>query len=243
MNSKGGERHAPRDARFIPVILPGEDDMIVRDVDKPVIGDRHSMRISRIARRLPAHPSFRFPCQRQPQGKTHPYPPAAEITQNLFGPGKGSLAVNHPVEPVKRRKVGGEGVGVGEIDKIGEKVQAPRAISSEKLQCRCDGCHSTVGHRQQRMTSGNLLQRIAHRPCLCPVVQITWPMTQADAALIQKNEAAPQCNLPVAGQPGAHFFDLRCLLTAENGLDTRTSIACCRCKGPICFSVQSRKSS
>src|SRR5215469_12591740 len=98
---EGGERHA-RDARFIPVILPGEDDMIVY-VDKPVIGDRHSMRI------------------------------AAEITQNLFGPGKGSLAVNHPVEPVKRRKVGGEGVGVGEIDKIGEKVQEPRAISSEKL--------------------------------------------------------------------------------------------------------------
>jgi len=42
-----------------------------------------------------------------------------------------------------------------------------------------------------------------------------------------------------ACQPGAHFFGLRSRVAAENGLVTRTSIACCCFEGPDCFSVQS----
>ena len=47
---------------------------------------------------------------------------AAEVTQDLFRTGKGSLGVDDPVETAEGSKVGGECTGVGEIHEIGEKA-------------------------------------------------------------------------------------------------------------------------
>src|SRR5271154_431610 len=77
-----------RDARFVAVVLPGEGDMIVGGFDKTVIGDGNAVGI------------------------------AAEVTQNLFGTGKGSLAVDHPVDPAERGKIGSKCLGVGQIHEI-----------------------------------------------------------------------------------------------------------------------------
>ena len=91
-NKLGGHQSHARDARFMPIVLPGEGDMIVRDVDKTMIGDGDTMSI------------------------------AAEVTQDLFRTGKGSLGVDDPVETAEGSKVGGECTGVGEIHEIGEKA-------------------------------------------------------------------------------------------------------------------------
>ena len=45
-NKLGGHQSHARDARFMPIVLPGEGDMIVRDVDKTMIGDGDTMSIA-----------------------------------------------------------------------------------------------------------------------------------------------------------------------------------------------------
>ena len=97
-----GQCHA-RNARFMPVVLPGEGDLIVRSVDEAVIGDGYAVGV------------------------------AAEVAQNLFGASKRSLGVDNPVEAAEGSKECGECTGFSQMHEIGEKTQAPRAVSSEEL--------------------------------------------------------------------------------------------------------------
>ena len=88
----GGSQSHVRDARFVAVVLPGEGDMIVRNVDKTAIGDSDAVGVP------------------------------AEIAQHLFGTGKGSLAVDNPAKAAEGRKVGSERAGAGQMHEIGEKT-------------------------------------------------------------------------------------------------------------------------
>ena len=58
----------------MPVVFPGEGDVIVGDIDQTMIGDGDAMCI------------------------------AAQVAQDLLGAGKGLLAVDHPVELPERAR-------------------------------------------------------------------------------------------------------------------------------------------
>jgi len=98
----GLERHV-LDARAVPIVLPGERDVVVGDLDKAMIGDGDAVRI------------------------------AAQIPENLLGPGKGRLAVDHPIDLPERGKVGPKRALLRQRREIGEEVQALVIVSSTKF--------------------------------------------------------------------------------------------------------------
>jgi hypothetical protein len=53
--------------------------------------------------------------------------------QDLLGPGKRLLAVDHPFELVERGKVGRKGALLRQMRKIGEEVQAIVLVGGNKL--------------------------------------------------------------------------------------------------------------
>ena len=89
--------------RAVAVIFPGKGDAIVGDLDEPMVGDSDAVRI------------------------------AAQVAQNLLGPGKGLLAVDHPIEPPERGKVAGKCPRLCQMRQIGEEVQAPVLVGGNKL--------------------------------------------------------------------------------------------------------------
>jgi len=62
--------------RAVAVIFPGKGDAIVGDLDEPMVGDSDAVRI------------------------------AAQVAQDLLGPGEGLLAVDHPIGLPEWSKVG-----------------------------------------------------------------------------------------------------------------------------------------
>jgi hypothetical protein len=58
---------------------------------------------------------------------------AAQVAQNLFGSGKGLLAVDHPIELPEWSKIGRKSPRVCQMHKIGEELQAPVLVGGSKF--------------------------------------------------------------------------------------------------------------
>jgi hypothetical protein len=58
---------------------------------------------------------------------------AAQVAQNLLRPAKGLLAIDHPVDPPERGKVGRKCFGLRQIGEIGGELQASVLVSGNKL--------------------------------------------------------------------------------------------------------------
>ena len=91
------------DERTVAVVLPTEGNVIIGDLDEAMIGDGDAVCI------------------------------AAQIAQNLFGPGQGLLAVDDPIDPPDRRKVSRKSPRVCQMHKIGEELQAPIFVGGSKF--------------------------------------------------------------------------------------------------------------
>jgi len=99
----GGCKRHELDARAVAVVLPTEGNMIIRDLEETMIGDGDAVRI------------------------------AAQIAQNLLRPGKGLLAIDHPVQLPDRRKVGRKSSRLCQMREIGEELQAAVLVSGNKF--------------------------------------------------------------------------------------------------------------
>src|SRR5262249_8999529 len=91
------------EARAVDVILPGKGAPSVGDFDEPMVGDSDAVRI------------------------------AAQVAQNLLGPGKGLLAVDHPIGLPEWSKVGRKGTLRRQVGEIGEELQVPILVGGKKL--------------------------------------------------------------------------------------------------------------
>lgn len=76
-----------------PVVLPVETNDAVLDVDEAVVGDGDVGRV------------------------------AADVVEDMFGPGEGRLGLSHPLGLSKRRQIAPEGVRRAQALQVGEELQ------------------------------------------------------------------------------------------------------------------------
>src|SRR5262249_6625423 len=99
----GGRQGHGLDARSVSVVFPGESHVVIGNLYQAMIGDGDAVRV------------------------------AAQIAENLLRPGKGLLAVDHPVDPPERGKAGTKCSRLRQIGEIGEELQASVLMSGNKL--------------------------------------------------------------------------------------------------------------
>src|ERR1700680_3889719 len=95
----------------------------VGDLDEPMVGDSDAVRI------------------------------AAQVAQNLLGPGKGLLAVDHPIGLPEWSKVGRKQALLRQVGEIGEELQAPVLVGGKKLPQEHSpeqACEDTLGYGEAR---------------------------------------------------------------------------------------------
>ena len=90
-------------ARSVPIVLPGECDLVSRDVGQTMIGDGYTVSV------------------------------AAQVAQNLLGPRERTLAIDHPIEPPHRGKVGRKCASLCQMREIGEEPQTLAIVGGNKL--------------------------------------------------------------------------------------------------------------